>query len=54
MVYRMWPNGPTLELPDDYHWDPEKKEIVKNDGSWHGDLLQFFHHQHATEISDDE
>jgi hypothetical protein len=45
--YRMWPNGPTIELPDEYHWDSIKQEVVRNDHSWRGDLLAFWKLQHG-------
>jgi len=45
--YRMWPNGPPIELPAEYHWDSIKQEVVKNDLSWRGDLLAFRKLQHG-------
>lgn len=37
--YRMWPNGPTIELPAGYYWDASAQEVVKNDLTWRGDLM---------------
>ena len=37
--YRMWPNGPTIELPAGYHWDAATQEVVKNDLTWRGGLI---------------
>jgi hypothetical protein len=47
--YLMWPNGPTIELPAEYHWDAAAQEIVKNDLTWRGDLMAFWKLQHAAE-----
>jgi hypothetical protein len=46
--YLMWPNGPTIELPREYHWDSIKQEVVKNDHSWRGDLLAFWKLRHTS------
>lgn len=40
----MWPNGPTIELPDEYHWDVTSQEVVKNDLSWRGNLQAFWNY----------
>jgi hypothetical protein len=46
--YRMWPNGPTIVLPDDYHFDSATQEIVANDLSWRGDLMAWWKRCHPT------
>jgi hypothetical protein len=40
--YFMWPNGPTILLPSEFHWDAVTREVVKNDLSWRGDLMAFW------------
>ena len=40
--YRMWANGPTIELPDEYHWDAETQHVVMNDLTWRGSLMEFW------------
>ena len=44
--YIMWPNGPTIELPDGFHWDIARQEVVKDDGSWRGGLKAYLNYQH--------
>lgn len=43
--YLMYPNGPTITLPAEYHWDASAKEVVRNDLTWRGDLMAFWRHQ---------
>ena len=40
--YRMWPNGPTIELPRDYHFEAATQENVKNDLTWRGNLAAWW------------
>lgn len=44
-TYKMWPNGPDIVLPDEYHFNSETQQIVKNDLTWSGDLMAFWKHQ---------
>lgn len=43
--FLMWPNGPELELPWGYHWDIGTQQVVMNDKTWRGSILEFYYHQ---------
>jgi hypothetical protein len=45
--YLMWPNGPTIELPAEFHWNAATQEVVKNDLTWRGDLPAFWKLHHG-------
>jgi hypothetical protein len=46
--YLMWPNGPTIELPEGYYWDIAAQEVVTNDKTWRGGLMDFWKRQHES------
>lgn len=48
-VFLMWPNGPDIELPWGYHWDIGTQQVVMNDGSWRGKIIDFYHHQKSAD-----
>lgn len=41
-TYKMWPNGPEIVLPAEYHWDAANQRVVANDLSWKGSLIDWW------------
>jgi hypothetical protein len=44
-TFKMWLDGPDIVLPDGYHWNMESGEVIANDGSWRGGLVDFYNKQ---------
>lgn len=50
--YLLWLGAEsTIVLPFGYHWDVGTQRIVKNDLTWNGSILEFYHYQQSPEYN---
>jgi hypothetical protein len=50
----MWLDGPDIILPDGYHWNMESGEVIANDGSWRGGLVDFYNKQKNIQLNEQQ